>query len=334
MCYVVRMKIIHSLALILTSAAFPAIAGQPAWDCLYDGSFEQAIQEQPLNPIILVLNDTRLDYVYWNQWAFQTPEVQDWIARRRIRVVFEDVHENSTLSFLVRPSLLPAVVVFDTGGREIGRRYGYRSSDTPEVFIEWADSLHGVPLHIALSQQLEDEPTNTELRSRVIDELGRAGLEYEQYEHFAWMLDHNARFAEFTRNPVLAGNENAEEPRERDIRHGLLWLASSMREKVGYLAHDGYDPRDGSARVPAISGWQAAASLVDSEPVYQHPFRGDRRKLYTPIVHLRRSLEARRDAGTATERDLFVLTALTGTKGELLDLYESIQPGQAPEKSD
>jgi len=305
---------------VIVSFTHLSIAAPPEIACLSGLSvteaFEQRSRTRPKN-IIFIVSDGGFDAEAWSRSIWNDPEFVEHLKKSGITVSYMDRDSDPVLYEILQISSSPTFVFYHDSVLTRLKGLSHASDESRASHIEWIDAAKmGTTRSRQMQRQLDEDPTNVELRFELLKELNREGREADGLDCFYWLIDHNELFFQFTLTQDLEDQEEIENP-EMSFRAMLMWFINGPRDTLGLYKEkkantDGYPPRD---------GWARAIKLVDEDRVNTE---SDRK--IEVLVKLRRTLEARSDNNSATERDLFMLKVLTAEGEEWQQLGKEYQP--------
>ncbi len=278
------------------------IAAAPDLPVFSDATFDEAVARGwPSMSMVLVVGNEQYTQTDWQRSDWADPDATKYFQSKHVRVVYADVDEHRAACWLLDLDRLPAAIVF-TGGEERGRRYGLTSGEAKKL-VEWHELLRsGSSPAAKLRERIAAEPDNAQLRGELINELNQAGDELGVHTEIAWFLTHPDRFDDVSERPAS----------EAEVRGGLLWFVGGLRERLNLWGaeptQDGAESRVGSSP-RTWSEVEGLAALPDAEQESLRLTQG----LARLALEVRGVLQARVDAGTATDRDRFVLEALAAS---------------------
>ncbi|MBL4698080.1 MAG: hypothetical protein JKX70_04525, partial [Phycisphaerales bacterium] len=249
----------------------------------------------------------------WEKSIWNDPEFAQYLKDKKLSVVYMDGESDPAFYSTLEISSLPTVFYFQQ--KEIrSRRSGLvpAREESRKSMIEWIKAVGSgmTPVESAYAA-VDADQEDVELRTKLMGELWKEKRETEMLVQVCWLLDHNDLAYEYAAKEYLAKHD--EELSEEEYRAGLLWKVMSLRDNLGLY-------RQESRFKPTTDGWPDHISMVEfAEANPRRELGSWQRKQIEQtqtVLTLRDALESRRDDKTATERDLFILMALTSEGDE------------------
>ncbi len=317
--------------IVLCISSLPAMAGEvPDLACLSGESvneiFESRLQKSGRDFIVIVgagAYKSGIDADTWEMSIWNDPEFAQYLKEKKLSVVYMDGESDPAFFSTLEISSLPTFFYFQQ--REIrSSRSGLvpASEESRERMIEWVEAVGSgtTPVESAYTE-VDADPENIELRIKLMSELWKERRETEVLIQSCWMLDHNELHFQYSVKEYLEKYD--QELSEEEYRADLLWKVMSLRDNLGLYRRE-------SVNRPTTDGWAEHVSMVEfAEANPWREFRSWRRKRneqVKAVLALRGALESRRDDNTATERDLFILKALTAEGDEGRAMAEKYRP--------
>lgn len=259
----------------------------------------------------------------WEKSIWNDPEFAQYLKEKKLSVVYMDGESDPAFFSTLEISSLPTIFYFRH--KEVrSRRSGLvpATEESRKSMIEWIKAIGSgmTPVESAYAA-VDADKESVELRIKLRSELWKEKRETEMLVQSCWLLDHNDLAFEYTAKEYFAKYD--EELSENEYRAGVLWTVMSLRDNLGLNQQE-------SNSMPTRDGWADQVSMV--EFAEENPWRdfGSRQRKHIEqtqtVLALRNALESRRDNKTATERDLFILMALTSEGDEISALLEKYQP--------
>ncbi len=260
----------------------------------------------------------------WEASIWNDQEFAQYLHDNKMAVVYMDAKTNPAYYSTLDIGSVPTILFIDQL-EVVSTRHGLgRASDKMrDDMIKWIDAiLSGKTLVDKAYLAVHQDPENIELRQNLMKELGDERRESEYTTQICWLLENNESYKEYLSEQYLE-NENTELS-EEEFRAWILWQVMSLRDNLGLYKQASIGNR------PEIDGWSRQVSLLESSK--KQPWR----KLYSShqnslqriqtVFGLRQTLESKRDEDTASDRDLFILKALTAEGDESQALVDQYQP--------
>lgn len=304
------------LTLAMQAAVFIMAPDLPVFS---DATFDEAAAKfWPATAMVLVVADETYTQQDWERSALADRELVAFFDSKRIPVVYADIHENRAACWLLDVDRLPAVIVF-VGGEERGRRYGLPIMKA-EQFVEWFELLgSGSSPAEELRKRITAEPENVRLRAELIRELSRSGNGSAAHSEIVWFLMH----------PDQVDGMYDRPPTEAEARLALLSFVGGLREPLSLWPKDQQALGPGEHRLPRGRTWAEVEQLAVMPDFTQKSTRNIHH-LAKLIVEVRDTLQSRVVAETASERDRFVLDALTLSETEFQALAKRLSEHPRP----
>lgn len=311
---------LHTLITTLILTTTIGFAAPPDIDCLSGLSvteaFEQRKHNRPKN-IIFLVSDGGFPSESWESSIWNDPEFVEHLKKSGITVAYMDRETDPVLYEILKIESLPTFVFYHDSILTRRRSLTRTTDEVRASYIEWVDAAkRGTTRSRIMQAELDIDPNNIELRFELMKEFHNEGLEADGMECLYWLFEHNELYFQSWKAKALEEQEEFENP-EMSFRAMLLWFISGPRDNLGLYKRqssrvDGYPPRD---------GWAEAIKMVDENRVNtEHD-----RKIEV-MVKFRQTLESKRNNNTATNRDLFILKALTAEGEEARALTEEYRP--------
>lgn len=256
----------------------------------------------------------------WERSIWNDEDFAAYLESNGIEVVYLSGKENPAFYSTLEITSLPTVL-FYRGTRLRSSRSGlYSASDeVRQKYIEWIEQVRSGKTPVESAYEAVDaDPDDVGLRGQLMAELWKERRETEYLRQNTWLLDHHESYMQH----LLA--EDAELT-EDYFRWVLLYQIGNLRDNLGLFKRI----RDGRVS----DGWADAISRL--EYAEQHPWRSAQsniEQLYQKhrlLIDLRQIFEARIAGDSATDRDRFILHALTA-EGEqwqaLIEQYSDDSP--------
>ena len=267
-----------------------------------------------------------IDAKSWERSIWNDPEFAQYLKEKKLSVVYMDGESDPAFFSTLEVSSLPTIFYFQQ--KEIrSSRSGLvpATEESRKSMVEWIEAVGSgmTPVESAYAA-VDADQENVELRINLPNELWKERRETEMFVQSCWLLDHNDLAYEYAAKEYFA--KHNEGLSEEEYRAGLLWTVMSFRDSLGLY-------RQESNFNPSTDGWSDQVSMVEFAEA--NPWRdlgSWQRKLVErtqTVLTLRAALESRRDENTATDRDLFILKALTveGKEREaMINEYSSDAP--------
>lgn len=300
------------LTLAMQAAVFIMAPDLPVFS---DATFDEAAARfWPASAMVLVVADKQYTQQDWDRSFWADPKVNEFFRSERVPVVYADIEEDRAATWLLDLDRLPAVIIF-VGNQERARRYGLQSGGSDDLIAWYTIVRSGTTPAKQLRERIAAEPGDVALRWELIRELDRSGKRDEMRTEIGWFLRHPDRF--------VMGDQ--EEPvSEPANRLGLLWFIASMREKLGFSYDDPRPDISGKLADDPDEAWRAVARLTAAQDTEDRQARS-RIHLARVAMEIRETLDTRVREENASERDRFVLEALTASEDQFRRLYERVQ---------
>jgi hypothetical protein len=299
----------HAVALL----AVPSIHAYAAPDMAYFSDFtinEAVAALKQTNGMVVVLANEQYTAEQWSQSAWGQPEFAEYAESIPWTFVYVDIDQEPAVRWLIDPAVLPTAIYFSNND-EVIRHHGLAGAPRVDWLLDWFRAIErGTTLVHEAREAVETNPSDIKARFQLISELHGAGMDAEAIAQYCWLIEHN---------DVWAEGSGAS---EQELRTQMYWVIGSFRDRYDLHWQKPY-PRAPDT-VPSRDGWQQAIYLVATEWPEETQSSLERRERIRPVVELRHALESRVHAGTATDRDLFALTALTGSGDQVRTLAEEL----------
>ena len=264
-----------------------------------------------------------IDADTWEKSIWNDPEFAQYLKEKKLSVVYMDGESDPAFYSTLEISSLPTIFYFQQKEAR-SRRSGLipASEESRKIMIEWIKAVGSgmTPVESAYAA-VDADKESVELRTKLRSELWKEKRETEMLVQSCWMLDHNDLAYEYTAKEYLANYD--EQLSENEYRAGVLWTVMSIRNNLGLYRRE-------SRFKPTTDGWADRISKVEFAESNPRRELGSRQRKHIEqvklVLALRDALESRRDNKTATERDLFILMALTSEGDEGRALAEKYQP--------
>tara|TARA_R110002073_G_scaffold118918_1_gene258490 strand:+ start:373284 stop:374270 length:987 start_codon:yes stop_codon:yes gene_type:complete len=317
--------------IVLCISSLPVAAGEtPELLCLSGETvneiFSSRLRKSGRNFLVIVgegAYKSGIDADTWERSIWNDPEFAQYLKEKKLSVTYMDGESDPAFFSTLEISSIPTIFYFQHGEVR-SRRSGLvpASEESRKSMIEWINAIGSgiTPVESAYAA-VDADPENVELRIKLRSELWKERRDTEMLVQKCWMLDHNNLAYEYTAKEYLANYD--EQLSENEYRAGVLWTVMSMRDNLGLYRRE-------SSYQPTTDAWADRISMV--EFAERNPWRdlGSRQRKQIaqvkPLLGLRNALESRRDNKTATERDLFILMALTSEGDESRALAEKYKP--------
>lgn len=286
--------------LALSIAAAPALAQAP---CFSPHTFNEIFNQSPRpNALVLLVGTPGDTAEYWESTVWSDPELCAWLKQRNMALVLADATADAGLLWLLDIQRTPAAIVFDVS-EERARRYGGSSADSAESIIEWIEgAFSGESIADQLAAKLKENPNDFETRFELISELNRSGEDARVFEQYCWLMLNADTWK------AAADEQEGSPSSDAEFQLGIIWLISGMRENADLWTEENWSR--------AISaGFRAPPTTKDAIKLAA---------LRAPILELRKELEARAKAGTASPLDKVALQALTIDQNDLRKLISDL----------
>ncbi|MHA7814414.1 MAG: hypothetical protein ACX94C_13610 [Phycisphaerales bacterium] len=248
----------------------------------------------------------------WERSVWNDPEFAAFLSEQDIPAVYMSGKENAAFYSTLDISSLPRVLLYQGSLLRSSRAGLAAASDTSRTsMIEWIKQVQtGITPVEAAYLAVDEDPENAMLRMKLMDELWKERRETEYLEQLCWLIDHNEQYKH-------ALMERSAELNENEFRYNLLYQILSLRDNL----------------VLSSDGWTRAMARVESaqrdprKRMRHH--REQRDEQYKFLVNLRRSLESRIEDNAESDRDRFILQALTAEGDEqqsLIEQYSAYSP--------
>ena len=300
---------LQTLILNLTLTTTFALGPAPEIACLSDQSINELTKLNHQNYILLytgnATNPEHWDASIWNDPAFVA-----YLNATNIPVIHTTRHPNSYYTNPIRPTELP-VFFFYHDGEITTKRAGFEpaTEETRADYINWINAAKSTkPLSQSFVAQLKDDPNNFKLRFQLLDELENESNLGAYYEQICWIFEHNEAWHQYEINHELFDTSLYPDP-ELYTRASVIQYTYQPRKRLNLRLRS------------SIDGWDQA--IQQSE---QSLLTTDYDRARAAFVKLRQTLESRRDNNTATDRDLFILKALTAEGEEWKQLLKEHKP--------
>jgi hypothetical protein len=285
-------------------------------DLTINQAFSDSNRKSSYGGVVILVDNQYTQSESWDRSVWNDPEFAEELKLQRTSVVYITGESHPAIYALLSPRSTPAVYFWQQ--REIkSKRFGYSVDDTSERMLEWIKLARlNSSFSKEMIKQLKETPENIALRWELMNELNREKDETEIRRQFCWLFEHNELWYQFALQSDDVKSQDVENP-EMSFRASLMWFIMAGRENLGLFKEmrpefEGAQLRD---------GWEEALLFVDHEE--NHVEHEEDLRIY---VNLRRTLESKRDNNIATDRDLFILKALTAEGDEARALVEEYQP--------
>jgi len=311
---------LHTLITTLILTATLALAEPPNIATLSDLTIDQAFaNEQSINNnygLVILADEHPLYPESWERSVWNDETFAQQLKDRKIMVVYISRDSDPAIYSLLNPRSSPAVYFWNFGAIQ-SSRFGHSSSDTPEKLLEWTRlARQGSSFSKEIINQLKETPNDFKLRFELIKELYREKNYDTYFEQICWVFEHNEAWHQYEINHELFDPEQYSDP-ETHTRAAVIQYTNWFREQLKLNIHTKSKRSDADQ----IDGWDQAIKATDLRLLTTElDYARD------TIVVLRRTLESKRDNNTATDRDLFILKALTAEGEEARALTEEYQP--------
>lgn len=312
------MRHILITTLILTTSL--VLAEPPNITTLSDLTIDQAFADSNRNNtyggVVILVDNQYVQSESWGRSAWNDADFSKRLKSQRTPVVYITGKSHPAIYALLSPSSTPAAYFWDNSEIK-SKRFGFSVKDTPERMLEWIKlARRSNSFSKEMIKQLKDSPNDIALRWELMYELNREKDETEIRRQFCWLFEHNELWFQHALKSDDAKSQDVEDP-EMSFRASLWWFIMAARENLGLFK----DMRPEFEGAQLRDGWEEAVLFVDHEE--NHVEHEEDLRIY---VNFRRTLESKRDNNTATDRDLFILKALTAEGEEARALAEEYQP--------
>jgi len=287
-----------------------ALATPPNLACLSNLTKEQALsQSNTQDSIVLFAGDTP-ETNAWSTSIWDDPAFAAHLKASNITVVNTTEHPSNYYANPIRPTELPAFFYYHQG-KITTKRSGLppATEETRADYINWINAAKSAaPLSQHFIAQLKDDPDNFKLRFQLLDEFENESNLAAYYQQICWIFDHNEPWHQYEINHDLFDPDLYPDP-ELYTRAAVIQYTHQPRKRLNLRQRN------------SIDGWNQAIQESD-----QALLATDYDRARAAFVNLRQTLEARRDTNTATDRDLFILHALTAEGEEWQQLVKEHKP--------
>jgi len=301
-----------ALLTIFTQCVF---AAPPDLECLSDLSFNDAYSSTVMvrlnSPIVILIGDTPdTDSDPTETWAiWNEPLVLKFLKGRKLVVTYldEDTPDQPYLE-LFMPESRPMVIYRDGRGRQY-RRSMNDLADSPEGLIDWLEhpgreSAEHKINELKLLRRIANYPDDPRWRLELIKEYHRVGNAYGADRLFVWLFKHNDLWKKYEvqRQKGKLDEDGfkrilfAEISRIRDQHH----LFTSPVQLSWFDEVETYEFDD----------WVTREQWKMRQFTFTNGIGIDA-TMQWKMLPVAEELIARRENNTATDRDLFILKALT-----------------------
>ncbi len=301
------------LLMIVTCSPVLARTG-PELACLSDRSVDDLFADSKIqtgSKLFLVLvgdepfSKSAFEQDDWERSVWNDPEFAAFLSEQKIPAVYMSGKENAAFYSTLDISSLPRVLLYQGSVLRSSRAGLAAASDSSRTsMIEWIEHIQtGITPVEAAYLAVGDDPDDAGLRMKLMDELWKERRETECIEQLCWLINSNDQYKH-------ALMERSAELRENEFRYDLLYQIMSLRDSLG-LSSD---------------GWATAMARVESDQQDPRKLMGhrleQRDEQYKLLVDLRRTLESRIEDNAGSDRDRFILLALTAEGSEKQALIE------------
>ena len=317
------------LLIILTSTI--SLAETPNLACLSGETvneiFESRLSRSGRGFIVIVgegIHKNGFTAEDWKNSIWNDQEFAQYLRDKKISVAFMDAHSDPAYYSTLNISSVPSVFFIEQKEVRSSRHgLGRATDESRQNMIDWIEAIRsGNTLVDSAYIAVNQDPENIELRQKLMKELWDERRQSEYTAQTCWLLEHNELNREYLAEQYVQEYDTVIS--EEEYRAGLLWQVMSLRDNAGLYKQ----ASSGSSHEK--DGWATQLSVLKFAK--ENPWR-KMNSSYTEsiqivelVLKLRRALESKRDNNTATDRDLFILKALTAEGDEARALAEEYQP--------
>jgi len=315
------MKISLALACMISSISH-AIAGPPNLECLDELDFQQASSESPweARPVLLLIDDANLDPQIWESSVWNSPELNTFLDDQGFVVIWIDPHIDKMYFDGFKVFGHTVVRYWDCNSFQQLIRIGLDDRDTTESVIEWLKpALDGSSLRTELRKELNDDPENQGVRWQLLNEERRCYTSgYTRalmYGLLLSLLDNNQSWFEY-----IQVHEKIDEQQFRSI---IIEVIEEFRAETYLFGEPAMNKHNKSDH----KGWNGAIAYTEIDNRILNWGKGAMHRVRA--VRFLREFETRSMSDTATDRDKFILHALTAEGDDwetLVQEYGNIVP--------
>ena len=316
------MKTTIAIALTAIFAQGVYAVSPPDISYLTDYSVDEVVSNYSIGRRIILAADASVEDQgqVWGLWM--DPRVVDYFEKATNTVVIyldEDSHEDPYLEALKVRSL-PSVVHLSRGGMLQRRMETFENANELLRWLRNAQS--GKRWYDELYKRVANNPDDLRWRFELIKELQNEGNAYGADRLFAWLFTHNDLWKKYEEQRHR-GKLNEEE-----FKKVLFAEISRIREQHNLFTSPVRLRRFDEVETYEFDDWVSREQWKMRQITFMNGIGIDatmQRKLL-PVAE--RFIEAR-DSGTATDRDLFILHALTAEGEEwqaMVDHYAEDLP--------
>ena len=275
--------------------------------CLDDTDMRDIIDETAWEhqPVLLILDDAKTQPEDWKSSVWNDPQLCAFMSKNNIRFVWADPDIDNYYFDMMKAHGELVIRYWDARSFMSIQRYGLSRFDTAESTIEWLEAaLSGSSLIHEMFEELRANPEDIALRWKTHTELCRQAPRAGEWQRglLPLLRDDEGWFVFMQKEFGLD---------EQSFRSHIVELIAHFRQG-SYLFEPEETTRDSA-------GWESAMSYVDNHRTITWG-KGAAHKI--DAVRFRRELESQIADGTATDRDRFILNALTAEGEEWQALVE------------
>jgi hypothetical protein len=314
------MKTTLAIIFIMASAVH-AFATPPNLDSLSGISFNEFIEDQDWDEkrVLLFVDESEPDRQLWEGSVWNDPEMVEFLKEQGVVVIWIDPDEDEHYFNMFKSNDLPCIR-YGISKNQNHIRNGIDPEETTSYMIEWLTPAINHSSYIKeLGEKIHLDPNDHGSRWKVLNEY-RKQMSYSYaralaYENLLPLLDQNQEWYEY-----IHANEGMD---EQEFLVTLVQIIGEYRTAT-YLFGE---PEDDSKSRFIRSGWKGAIEYTDLDGRSFNWGKGVMHRVRA--VRFLREFEIRCDSETATERDLFILKALTA-EGEEWEAMIKEYSGNTP----
>lgn len=297
----------------------PALSGPPELDIITGTTISQFVDydDWKPRPVLMLMDIENCDHAAWEASIWNDPKLIKFIQSQNLDVIWIDPEVETYYAKTLNPSQQPAARFGLTPGSSDFDRAAFDTNDTPESIIEWlSPAINGSSLIKELNHILAHNPDDIEARWKILEEFRRQSM--HRYQR---ALSYQIIYKLIEMNEIwFIYMHQHEGMNESEFRATIIQIIEEYRT-LYYLF--GEPEEDGKRRF-IRNGWQGAIEYAETEVLTFNYGKGVMHRI--EAVRFRRTLEERRDNCIATDRDLFILKALTAEGEEWQQLKAQYQP--------
>lgn len=305
------------LLTILTQCVFAA--PPPAISYLTDEPIDEVLFNSSKGRIIILAADASVEdqNEVWALWM--DPRVVDYFEGEKNTIVIyldEDTHQDPYLK-AINVRSLPSIVQWNP--HRCQRRM--ETFSNANELLRWLrNAKYGTSYTTGLYGRVANDPDNIQLRFELITELEKEDSQFAALQLLPWLVEHNDtwfRYEKRTRGGKLE---------EENFKQILFHHIKELREATNLFAHS-----DGKHKFTSwVEYYRWRKTIFYSGSVSPGWMMSDQLDNCIQKDSYIRSLESAIEQGTATDRDLFILKALTSEGEEWESMIEQYTSSNEP----